>query len=102
MTMIIAEVCTSEVSEGQLEVPQQRQPGGEGVQGHQEQVGDDYGDVGGDDNDCTNKTTWQGRGLGTPGAGWSSFRPSAVLPNFETFYIHMLQTISEDQVPFQT
>ena len=39
MTMIIAEVCTSEVSEGQLEVPQQRQPGGEGVQGHQEQVG---------------------------------------------------------------
>ena len=38
MTMIIAEVGTSEVSEGQLEVPQQRQPGGEGVQGHQEQV----------------------------------------------------------------
>ena len=39
MTMIIAEVGTSEVSKGKLEVPQQRQPGGEGVQGHQEQVG---------------------------------------------------------------
>ena len=39
MTMILAEVSTSEVSEGKLEVSQQRQPGGEGVQGHQEQVG---------------------------------------------------------------
>ena len=69
MTMKIAEVSTSEVSEGKLEVSQQRQPGGEGVQGHQEQVGDD--DVGGGDgDDDTNKTTWRGRGSGTLGAGW--------------------------------
>ena len=34
-----AEVSTSEVSEGKLEVPQQGQLGGERVQGHQKQVG---------------------------------------------------------------